>query len=179
MNKLFFVSSNEAKIQEAQLILGVSIEIVSLDLVEIQDFDIENIVRQKAQTAYEQIKQPLIVDDVGFYVKAWNDFPGPFIKYIIQRGGPELLLDMLKNTTNKKAYCISAIGYHDGQKVHTFLGKVTGKITDTPMGSSHAKGFNAIFIPDGSDKTYSEMTLEEKSKLSHRKKSLELLKKFL
>jgi inosine/xanthosine triphosphate pyrophosphatase family protein len=56
-NKLFFVSSNETKVREAQHILGFPINIASIDLTEIQELDIEEIVKQKVIDAYKEIKQ--------------------------------------------------------------------------------------------------------------------------
>lgn len=179
MKQLVFVSSNKGKIEEAQTILGRDMETAHLELVEIQDFDVEVVVRHKAQSAFEKIQKPLLVDDSGLYIEAWNGFPGPFIKYIMERGGNPLLLKMLEGTTNRNAYCVSAIGYHDGHEVHVFLGKKTGTLTESVRGTVHANGYNSIFIPEGSKKTYSEMTMEEKSTLSHRNDALQLLKKYL
>ncbi len=177
-NKLYFVSSNEMKVREAQLILGFPIEIVSLDLPEIQDSDIEIIVKQKAIDAYSKIKKPVIVDDVGFYVDAWNGFPGPLVKYLIIAGGNVLLLKMLGNDTNRKAEVVSAIGFSDGKEVFAFLGKVTGRICNE-VKIKNDNTFNSVFIPDGYNKTYAEMTVAEKNTLSHRKKSLDKFKAYL
>jgi XTP/dITP diphosphohydrolase len=126
--------------------------------------------------AFRQIKKPVIVDDVGFYISAWNGFPGPLVKWLLKSGGSALILKMLLNEVDRKAKFVSAIGFHDGKEVHTFIGSVSGTITDQPRSSRKAPELETIFVPDGYKKTYAEMTLEEKSEFSHRKKSLELLK---
>ncbi|MBA3724796.1 MAG: non-canonical purine NTP pyrophosphatase [Candidatus Levybacteria bacterium] len=180
MNKLLhFISSNEAKVKEAQLILGFPVEVTSLDLLEIQGNDIVEIVRAKALEAFKQINEPVIVDDVGFYISAWNGFPGPLVKWLLKSGGSALILKMLLNETDRKAEFVSAIGFHDGNEIHTFIGKVSGTIAHQPRSTRKAPELETIFVPDGYKKTYAEMTLEEKSQLSHRKKSLELLKNHL
>lgn len=180
MNKtLHFISSNEAKVKEAQVILGFPVEITSLDLPEIQGSDIEKIVSMKAEEAFKKVKQPVSVDDVGFYISAWNGFPGPLIKWLLKSGGSTLILKMLLNENDRKAEFVSAIGFHDGKEVHIFVGKVSGTIPDKHRSTRKASELETIFVPDGYEKTYAEMTLEEKSQISHRKKSLELLKNHL
>ncbi len=176
--KLFFVSGNETKVKEAQHILGFPIHIASIDLPEIQESDIEKIVTQKVIDAYEEVKNPVLVDDVGVYISAWNGFPGPLLKFLIKAGGNSLILKMLGDEKNRKAEFVSAIGFYDGDKLKTFIGKVTGTLTTEVMDKSNNM-VDAIFIPDGADKTYSEMTIEEKSRISHRRKSLEMLREFI
>jgi XTP/dITP diphosphohydrolase len=175
--QLYFASSNATKIKEAQLILGLPIQIAPLDLPEIQSMDIEKVVTQKVHDAYKTIKQPVIVDDAGVYIDAWNGFPGPLLKFLMKSGGNTLMLKMLENEANRKAEFVSAIGYCDGTHLQTFIGKVKGMITQEVKVPNNKK-VDAIFIPDGASKTYAEMTVEEKNSLSHRKKSLELLKNY-
>lgn len=176
--ELYFVSSNEGKIIEAQHILGFPLKIAKLSLHEIQSLDVEEIVRIKAEDAYRQIQQPLLVDDAGMYIEAWNGFPGPFIKFVSDAGGPDLLLQMMRSETNRKAYFQASIGYHDGKDIHIFSGKVFGHVTDEKRGEN-GWGFDPVFQPDGHTLTLSEMTLEDKNKISHRKFALEQLRSFL
>lgn len=164
--------------KEAEAILGFPLEVALLEIDEIQSLDIENVIRKKAEKAYEAIKHPLIVDDVTFEIKTWNGFPGPFIKYLREAGGNELLLRMLKNETNRQVRAKAAIGYHDGEKVHVFIGEVKGTLATEERGTD-GWGFDPIFIPEGYTKTFSELGTEEKNRVSHRHRGLEKLKKFL
>src|SRR5579872_2429448 len=157
-NKLFFASSNVSKYREAQHILGFPLHIYSVDLPEIQELDIEKIVKQKVIDAYHQIKKPVIVDDVGVYISAWNGFPGPLLKFLIQSGGNTLALKMLGDEKNREAEFVSAVAYYDGKNIMTFIGKVIGTLTTEAKNSTNNK-IDAIFIPHGASKTYSEMTL--------------------
>lgn len=176
--KLHFVSSNSNKVKEAEAILGIPLEIAHLEIDEIQSLEIEDVVTKKAQAAYEIIKQPLIVDDVTFEVDVWNGFPGPFIKYLREAGGNELLLRMLKNETNRSVTAKAAIGYHDGEKVTVLIGEVKGTLTSEERGED-GWGFDPIFIPEGYDKTFAELGTEEKNKLSHRYRGLMKLKNYV
>src|SRR3989344_9253219 len=167
---LCIVSTNKGKVREAQHILGFPLEQIDLELDEIQSLDIEEIARKKAEEAFRIIKKPLIVDDVGLYLNVWKGFPGPLTKFLEKSSG---YLHMLRNEANRRAVVKAVIGYHDGKKVHTFLGEVEGEIVKSPRGNGW--GFDPIFMPIGKSKTFAEMTIEEKSKISHRKKALKKL----
>ena len=85
---------------------------------------------------------------------------------------------MLAGETNRHMIFKGAIGFHTGSEVITFLGEVEGDITTSPRGSN-GWGWDPIFMPKGYDKTFSEMTSQEKNKLSHRYKALMKFKKYL
>lgn len=178
IKSIVFVTGNSEKAEEAKAILGLPVKIKEVKhLPEIQSMDLDEVVREKAKAAFEVIKKPLLVDDVAFYIDAWKDFPGPFIRFMIPMG-VEGILKTLKNEANRKTLLCCGIGYHDGKKVHVFIGKIKGKISKEARGKRHF-GFDPIFIPDGGKLTYAEMGFEEKNKVSHRAKALEELKKFL
>jgi len=71
-----FVTGNKAKVRDTQKILGIPLSIADIDLDEIQEIDVEKVTLHKVEQAYQLIKQPVIVDDVGLYIDAWNGFPG-------------------------------------------------------------------------------------------------------
>lgn len=176
--KLVFVSSNEGKIKEAEEALGIKLDIVRLKLEEIQSFNLEDIVRRKAEYAFKEVKKPLIVDDVGLFFDAWNGFPGPFIKYIEDIVGYEKVLRMLENEDNRDVLIRSTVGYHDGKKVHTFIGEVKGVFTRQAQGTD-GWGFDPYFLPHGLNQTFAQMGPGGKSKISHRALSLQKLRAFL
>lgn len=176
--KLYFVTGNDNKIKEAQAILNIPISIIKLDLPEIQSLDPEEIINHKAKAAYEKIKKPLLVEDVSFSVEAWNGFPGPFIKFLEKAGGNELFLRMMGNEKNRKASAIATIGLHTGTDIILFSGQVDGQIAQSIRGVN-GWGFDFIFQPDGEQRTFAQMSDEEKNKLSHRYRALAKLKAFL
>lgn len=177
MDSLIFVTGNKKKAIEAQAILHIPVEIVDLDLDEVQSLDVKKIARQKARLAFKKIQKPLFVDDVGLYVEAWNGFPGPFIKFLFEAGGNDLLLKMLRDEKNKNVLAVGTIAYHDGEMIHIFQGEVRGIIADTARGVG--LGWDPIFIPQDSQLTFAEMGEEQKNTISHRRRALEQFKKFL
>ena len=178
MQKLAFVTQNLGKFREVSSLLGVSLDHVSLDLDEIQSLDTHKIVHHKTLQAYNILKRPLFVDDTSLQVPAWNGFPGPFVKHIIEAGGPELLLTLMKGTEDRSAEFTTTIGYHNGNNVHFVEGTTQGSIAIKPRGGN-TWGINTIFIPEHSEKTYGEMSVEEKNTLSHRAKAITSFQKLL
>lgn len=179
MNKLTFVSGNKVKVKEVKKILGFPILVKDVELDEIQEAEIEKVAIDKAIQAFNKFKTPIFIDDVGLYVKVWNNFPGPLIKWILKAGGgnASVLLKMLEGVNEREATAKSVIAYHDGVKTHVFLGEVSGTVVDRIKGNGF--GWDAVFVPEGSNKTYGEMTFEEKNRNSHRKIALEKFREYL
>jgi len=182
MTKLTFVTSNKAKATDTQKILGFPIIIKEAELDEIQELDLEKVATHKVLQAYDKFKVPVFIDDVGFYIKVWNNFPGPFIKWILKAGGgsASLILKMLEGVKQREATAKLAVAYHDGKKIHIFLGEIKGTVANRiRAGNNFGFGWDSIFIPDGFDKTFGEMTFEEKNSISHRRKALDKFKNYL
>lgn len=177
MKPLYFATSNKAKVNEAKAILQLPIEEVSFELDEIQSLNLEEIVTHKVKQAFEKVKEPVFVDDVGFNVSAWNGFPGPFIKFLLDAGGNEMLIKMLSSFPDKKITTVCSIAFHDGEQIHTFQGFVEGEIVNKPRGEGW--GYEPIFKPLDSDITWAEMSEDMKNKMSHRFKALEKFKEYL
>lgn len=180
MIDITLVTSNKAKALETQKILGFPIVVKDFDLEEIQEVDIEKVATHKIINAFSKVKKPVIIDDVGLYIKSWNNFPGPLIKWILKAGGGDasLLLKMMEGEKNRKATARLVVAYHDGKTTHIFLGETKGLISEKIRGEN-GFGWDPVFIPHGHNKTYAEMSFEEKSKISHRRKALDKFKEFL
>lgn len=180
--RLTFVTGNKAKAEDTRKLLGFPIIVEELELDEIQELDLEKIAAHKVKQAYEKFKTPVFVDDVGFYIEAWKNFPGPFIKWILKAdgGSSSLLLKMLEGVKQRKATAKLAVAYHDGEEIHVYMGEVQGSVAETiRAGNNFGFGWDAVFIPDGFDKTFGEMTFEEKHSVSHRRKALNKFKEYL
>src|SRR3989344_800867 len=178
IEKLIFVTGNKNKAKEAQAILGIPIDVVNIDLEEIQSANLKEVVQKKTADAFKSVGKPLLVDDVGFYVEAWNGFPGPFIKFMLAALGSKELARLIYTSQNLQVVVKACIGYHDGENIHTFLGEVPGMITHVPIGEN-GFGFDTIFIPKDQVVTFAQMSEEDKNKISHRARALEELKQFL
>ncbi len=176
--KLTLVSGNTGKLAEWRRILdselGLDIDIHDLDIPEIQSLDPEEIVLDKAKRAYNILKTPVIVEDVSAGIEKLGWLPGPFIKFFLKTIG-ENALHLLAGRENEPARVACAIAYYDGQRSFSVVGKNKGVVV-APRGDN-GFGFDKVFIPEGSSKTYGEMNTAEKDAVSHRSKAIKLFAK--
>ena len=189
-NYMFFVTSNKNKLREFEEILGTKLEQIEIDLEEIQEIEVEKVVEHKVLEAYERIRKSfdkaqdvsIIVEDTGLYIEAWNGFPGALAKWVGKTIGFEKIPTMLKIRTSDvltmSAYAKTIVGYYDGNHLELFEGKIDGKIPEKARGES-GFGWDPIFIPKGHEKTFAEMSGDEKNVVSMRRLAAEKLKKFL
>lgn len=177
--KITLVSGNKNKAEEVERILGIPLNFRDIDLDEIQSMDLERVALHKLNAAFEIVKAPVIIDDVSFEIDAWDSFPGPFIKWALKgTNDPSLILKMLGNESNRKARALLAVGFHDGENAHIFIGEVNGTISFEARGRD-GFGWDKIFIPNGHEITFAEMEPEVKDSVSHRRNALDKFKDFL
>ena len=176
--KLVFASNNKNKIKEIQLLVPAPIQILSLEdigcteeIPETAD-TIEGNAILKANYVTEKYGYDCFADDSGLEVDALNGEPGVFsARYA---GEPkndahniDKLLANLKEIENKKANFKTVICLNIKGMQHLFTGIIKGQIIDQRIGSN-GFGYDPIFVADGYQKTFAELTLEEKSNISHR-----------
>lgn len=178
--EIVFVTGNRGKVNEAEDILGIPLKVADLELDEIQSLDLEKIALHKLNQAYNLLKKPVIIDDVSLEIEEWNGFPGPLVKWLLKTsdGDARVLLKMLKGVKNRRVKARLAVGYHDGKIPRIFYGEVNGTIAENIRGKN-GFGWDPVFIPEGSNRTFAEMSVSEKGNVSHRRKGLEVLKEFL
>ncbi len=179
--KPLFVTSNENKLREASNILGVELESASPDVDEIQALNLSEVAAAKAAAAREAVgspPRPLIVEDSGLIIEAWNGLPGAFTKWFLSSISIEGLLRMLSGYEDRSARAVCVVAVADGSSaVHTFQGEVPGSVADQPRGES-GFGWDPIFVPDGWKFTYAEMG-EAKHGDSHRARAFRAARKWL
>ena len=178
INELIFVTSHERKAQELSLHLDFPVTHHNIDLPEIQSLDVSEVAAYKAEQAFEIIRKPLIVEDVGFRIEALGRLPGPFIKWFLTELSVEGVCGLLKGEQNRVAYVECAFAIHDGNSVQTFVATKKGTVPSEPKGET-GFGTDNIFIPDGHTKTWGEMTMDEQINTSVRRLALRKLKEFL
>lgn len=174
---LRFATSNADKVREFSTWLGIAVEPVHLELEELQSTDLETVVRHKLRQAYEAVRGPVLVEDTSLRFLAWGALPGPFIKHFIENMGLIGLVDALSPSRHWGAEAACGIGFHDGSAAHYFEGRVPGMAV-LPMGE-RGWGWDPIFRPHGSGRTYAEMPPQEKSERSMRALALRKLADFL
>ena len=169
MVRAVFVTTNEHKRREAQTILGVELETASPDVPEIQALDVAKVALHKARAACDALgasPHPIIVEDSGLVIQAWNGLPGALTKWFVSSVGVEGILDMISSADRSaRAVCAVAVADKSGE-VRVFTGEVEGVVAPEPRGSS-GFGWDPIFVPAGSDLTYAEMG-DAKNRDSHR-----------
>lgn len=174
---IHFLTGSKNKLAEMQAILG-NVEQLDIDLKEIQDIDAHKIIRAKLEEALKHKKEAFMVEDTSLYFDALSGLPGPLIKWFMKTVGNEGLYKMAKAFSNYGAEAKTIIGYSDGSEdIQFFEGSVRGTIV-APRGETNF-GWDTIFQPEGKDKTFAELTAEEKNAFSMRKLAAEKLKAHL
>lgn len=190
-NTITFVTGNANKLKEVIAILSTSesqdgmskvgkysITNKSLDLDEVQG-TIEEVTINKAKAAANVLKGPVLVEDTCLGFEAFNNLPGPYIKWFVKSIGLSGLVDMLYKFENKGANAICTFGYCEGPdaEVKLFQGVTKGNIVDSRGPTDF--GWDSVFEPEGFDQTYAEMDKKNKNTISHRFRALDKLRDFL
>lgn len=175
---LYFITGSKNKFTEVQAVLP-DVEQMDLDLVEIQELDAHKIIAAKlAEARKTHTTGALIVEDTSLYFDALKGLPGPLIKWFMKTVGNEGLYKIAQSFGNHGAEAKTIIGYVDDKgSVEFFEGVVKGTIVE-PRGDTNF-GWDPIFIPEGYDKTFAELTPEEKNSISMRRMAVEKLKTHL
>jgi non-canonical purine NTP pyrophosphatase (RdgB/HAM1 family) len=176
--KLILVSSNPNKAIEAERILGMPLLRVSLSLPEIQAADVEDITRYKLEVARTKGYGRLVVEDVSLGFDELGNFPGPYVRWLLEAAGGQGLGAIAYALLNRSAKAQCCVAYWDGETPHIFLGESVGEIIVEPRGDKNF-GWDAWFQPQGSNKTFAEMTAEEKDAVSHRGRAYQKLREHL
>jgi XTP/dITP diphosphohydrolase len=176
--KLYFATTNEGKLKEAQSVLSTEVVGMPLQVDEIQSLDPVEVAVKKVESYYKLLKKPIFVEDVALFIKILGGLPGPYIDAFMKSLGNEGIIKMLRGENDRSAVAQTTIVYKYSMKdEQVFIGKVAGTISKEQKGTGF--GWDPIFIPKGENRTFGEMTLEEKNKYSMRAKALYKMKKWL
>jgi len=160
MKDVVYVTGNAHKAKYFNLMTGLDIERMKFDVDEIQSMSLAEIVEHKALQAFDLAKRPVIVEDTKLSFNALGALPGPFIKWFLDELSAEGLCRVLDSYDNRGAVAGAAIAYFDGSVLEIFEKELAGSIAKAPAGDS-GFGWNAIFTPDGADKTLGQMDDDE------------------
>lgn len=175
---LILVSGNPNKGIEAERILGMPILRASISLPEIQAATVDEITRYKLEVARVKGHKRLIVEDVSLGFDELGNFPGPYVRWLLEAAGGKGLGAIAYALLNRSAKAECCVAYWDGDEAKVFVGECSGEILVEPRGEQNF-GWDAWFKPHGSTKTFAEMAPEEKDEISHRGKAYRLLRDHL
>jgi XTP/dITP diphosphohydrolase len=188
--KLIFATNNSHKLEEIRFAVGSEIQIISLGDAGIQieipePFDtLRENAQIKAQTIHRLSGgENCFSEDTGLEVDALGGEPGVHsARYagepVSYANNTRKLLRALTDSANRRARFITVICLMLDAEEHFFEGRCEGQILRTMTGES-GFGYDPVFMPDGSSKSFAEMNAEEKNSFSHRRKASELLIAFL
>lgn len=187
--KLIFATNNQHKVEEIRHSIGQQFELLTLkeagidvDIPEPHD-TIEANASEKSRTIYRMTDTNCFSEDTGLEVAALNGEPG--VKSARYAGEDKAfdknidkLLHKLEGKDDTRARFKTVISLIIDGKETLFEGICNGRIIRERRGSK-GFGYDPVFIPDGSDKTFGEMEMEEKDRFSHRAKATQKLVTFL
>ena len=170
--KAYFVTGNQKKYEEVKHLFeegGIEIEWLNEPKPEPADeWDIKVVAEYAAEVLANKHQKPVVVEDTGFFFKAYNHFPGPHSKFVFHSIGYEGLLKLLDGKDRSASFRIVASFCMPGEKPVSFEGVMDGKVTEEVHGDeASSMPFDRIFIPEGQEKAWI-LSQEEKIKDSHR-----------
>jgi XTP/dITP diphosphohydrolase len=189
MDTLLFATRNPHKVTELRLALEGRFQILSLDEAGIPaDIPephptLEENAREKSTFIHRLTGGDCFSEDTGLEVHALGGEPGA--RSARYAGEPAddarnrmLLLERMRGAEDRRARFRTVISLIRDGREHLFTGTCEGRISTEPRGK-HGFGYDPVFIPEGFDRTFAEMSAEEKNRLSHRRKATEALVEYL
>lgn len=185
--RIVVATNNKHKLAEIRDILS-DFEVYSAKEF-VGGFDPDEVGRSFCENAFikaielkKYVEYPVLADDSGLEVFSLGGEPGIFSSRYSDEGTDhenlKKLLKKLKDKEDRSARFVCCMVLILGSEVIEKEGYVYGRIIDNPKGEN-GFGYDPVFVPDGFDVTFAEMSPEEKNKLSHRRRALELIKKEL
>jgi XTP/dITP diphosphohydrolase len=175
-----FVTTNEHKRREVEAILGIELERAAPDVPEVQALDFAEVAARKAIDAYEALgapPRPVLVEDSGLVIWAWNGLPGALTKWFLSSVGYGGILRMLRGEDRRARAVCAVAGADNRGQVRVFQGEVRGEISPEPRGEG-GFGWDPIFVPEGCELTYAQMG-EAKNEDSHRARAFRQVRGWL
>ncbi len=186
--ELVFATNNAHKLEEVQQMVGDRFVLKSLADIGCDDdipetgVTFQENAQQKTDYLFQKYQVNCFGDDSGLEIDALNGEPGVYsARYSGSRDmekNIDLVLEKLQDQENRRARFKTVISLFLNGEQHFFEGTVEGRIIAIRTGTE-GFGYDPIFIPEGYDQTFAEMSLEEKNKISHRSQAVAKLVGFL
>jgi XTP/dITP diphosphohydrolase len=174
-DRITLITGNPGKAREYEALLGIEVTAAAAELTEVQALDVAQVAARKAQDAFAQLGIPVLVDDTGLSIHAWNGLPGALVAWFLDTVGPHGILAMAAGLADRRATVTTALGYADATGVRVFQGALPGSLAAELRGTN-GFGYDAIFVPGNGHRTFAEMTGQEKNQISHRRIAVEAMR---
>ena len=187
--KIVFATNNAHKLAEVQAVLGDAYELVTPRMCGVEEEipenqpTLEGNASEKSHYLRARTGLDCFADDTGLEVEALDGAPGVHSARYASDGhdfaaNNRLLLKNLEGATDRRAQFRTVISLILNGEEHLFEGVVEGRIIDREEGHE-GFGYDPLFIPDGYDKTFAQMSTEEKNEVSHRARAVRKLAAYL
>jgi len=171
--EIFLLTGNLGKLKEIKRWLdplGIEVKIMKKEFVEVQADTLEEVIHFGVGHLVESegVDVPFIKDDSGLFIRALEEFPGVYSSYVQRTVGNQGILRLMEGIEDRRARFRTVIGlYLPSRGLSIFTGECHGTITKEIRGKQ-GFGYDPIFVPDGEERTFAEMSIEEKNSMSHR-----------
>ena len=187
--KILFATNNAHKLSEVQAVLGNGYTLVTprecgvMEEIPEEQETLEGNALQKARYLHDRTGLDCFADDTGLEVEALGGAPGVHSARYATDGhdfaaNNRLLLKNLQGVGNRRARFRTVIALILNGEEHLFEGVVEGRIIDHETGHE-GFGFDPLFVPDGCERTFAEMSAAEKNAISHRGRAVRKLAEYL
>lgn len=169
MSKVLLASRNSIKLEEVRTFFP-EVDVLQTDLLEIQSVDVRRVVEHKLeQVAALRLPVPIIVEDTGLAVAAWNGLPGALVKWFVDGMGAQRLKESIHGPEPISATATSAVGVVFNGEQEIWQGHTEGRLVDC---RGQLGGWTPIFEVNGTGRTLGEMSFEERMRWTMRRDPL-------
>ena len=153
---------------------GYELEHIRTTYPEVQADTLEETIVPGLTWLMERYQRPIMIDDSGLFIDALKGFPGVYSSYVFRTVGCDGILRLMEGMKNRSARFECCIGFLvPGKEPHISKGVAKGSISEKKAGTG-GFGYDPVFAPDGYAKTYAQIEIAEKNKISHRGRAIEL-----
>jgi XTP/dITP diphosphohydrolase len=172
------VTGNRDKLAETARVLGFTPDACELDLPEIQSLDLLAVLGAKGGEAWRRLRRPVVVEETGLELAAFNGFPGPLVKWMLEAVGAAGIARAAHALGDPRATARCALLYRDGDTVLVAEGTTEGRLLAAPRGTG-GFGWDPVFVPRERRRTYAELPPAVKDEIGHRGRAWRRLRQAL
>ena len=176
-----FITTNAGKFAEvSEKLAAANVKVVHLDrgYPEIQTDRLEKVLRYAATGLDDEVTGDYLIDDSGLFIEALGSFPGVYSAFVQKKLGNRGILKLLAGERYRAAFFETVFLLRRGEDHEVFHGQCRGTIAEAERGKG-GFGYDPIFVPEGDTRTFAEMSVPEKNKVSHRARAVDALLAYL